>query len=122
MNLNDSPTLEQFRDLLRRHDDHAGHHVLWVREDGEVMITRLDKGGSRRQPPTFDAPDMRLRYGTFPVGYEYVGEEAAEDRWWTSELFANMVRHWAKVKDVAGLTHIKLHTVAPDGCPVGYKD
>ena len=38
MNLNDNPTIEQFHDLLMQHDDRAGHHALWVRKDGEVML------------------------------------------------------------------------------------
>lgn len=51
MNLNDGPTAEQFRDFLRRHDGLAGH--LWVRQDGEVMLTCLPCRYSRRraQPP-----------------------------------------------------------------------
>jgi hypothetical protein len=117
MNLNDNPTVEQFRDLLRPHDDLAGHHVLWVRKDGEVMLTCLPN-----EPPygvpTYEHPDMQMRYGTFPVAHEYVGEEAAEDKWWTSELFRNMLERWAAAKGTAGVTHVELHTVAPYGKPV----
>jgi hypothetical protein len=83
LNLNDNPTIEQFRDLLRAHDDHAGHHVLWVRKDGEVMLTCLPKSNPRR-PPIYEHPQMQMRYDTFPVGYEYVGLEAAEDKCSTS--------------------------------------
>jgi hypothetical protein len=117
MNLNDHPTIEQFRDLLRQHDDHAGHHALWVRKDGEVMLTCLPNEKPYRVP-TYEHPDMQMRYDTFPIGYEYVGAEAAEDKWWTSELFKNMLEQWAKARGTPGVIHIKLHTVAPDGCPV----
>ncbi len=114
MNLNDKPTIEQFRDLLRAHDDRAGHHVLWVRKDGEVMLTCLPRSNPRR-PPTYEHPDMQVRYDTFPVGYEYVGAEAAEDKWWAAKLFGNMLEQWSKARGTAGVLHIRLHTVAPEG-------
>jgi hypothetical protein len=117
MNLNDNPTIEQFRDLLRQHDDHAGHHALWVRKDGEVMLTCLPRSNPRR-PPTYEHPDMLMRYGTFPVGYGHVGPEAAESSWFMGEVFKNMVEQWAKLKDVAGMNHIDLSTIAPYGRPV----
>jgi hypothetical protein len=108
MNLNDNPTLEHFRDLLRQHDDHAGHHVLWVRKDGEVVLSCLPN----------EHPQMQMRYETFPIGNEYVGPEAAEDRWWTSELFRSMLQQWPKARETPGVMHIDLDTVAPDGQPV----
>ncbi len=117
MNLNDHPTIEQFRYLLRQHDDHAGHHALWVRKDGEVMLTCLPRSNPRK-PPTYENPEMQMYYDTFPVGYEYVGPEAAEDKWWTGELFRNMLEQWTRARGTPGVLHIKLHTVAPDGCPV----
>jgi hypothetical protein len=121
MNLNHQPSIEQFRDLLRQHDDQAGHHVLWVRRDGEVMLTCLPN----EKPygvPTYEHPEMQLRDDTFPLGYEYVGPEAAADNWWTSELFRNVVEQWAKARGTPGVTHVQLHTVAPDGCPVGAEE
>jgi hypothetical protein len=74
MNLNDNPTLEQFRALLRLHDDLAGHHVLWVRKDGEVMLTCLPKNDNERKPPTYEHHDMKIRYDTFQRARGYVGE------------------------------------------------
>jgi hypothetical protein len=117
MNLNNQPNIDQFRDLLRQHDDHAGHHVLWVRRDGEVLLTCLPKEKPSRVP-TYEHPDMQLRYDTFPIGYDYVGPEAAADTWWTSELFRNLLQQWTRARGTSGLLHIPLHTVAPDGCPV----
>jgi hypothetical protein len=109
--------LEQLHDLLRQHDDLAGHHVLWVRKDGEVMLTCLPNEMPYRVP-TYEHPDMQMRYDTFPVAHEYVGQEATEDQWWTTELFKNMQARWAGAKGTAGVTHIDLDTVAPDGRPV----
>ena len=117
MNLNDHPTIEQFHDLLRQHDDRAGHHVLWVRKDGEVLLTCLPNEKPYRVP-TYEHPDMQMRYDTFPIGYGYVGPESLEDGWFMGEVFKNMFEQWARVKASPGMTHIDLATVAPDGRPV----
>src|SRR5262249_20396371 len=118
MNLNDNPNLEQLRDLLRAGDDLAGHHVLWVKKDGAVELTRLPVSQPFNPPPSHEHPEMQLRYETFLAGNEYVGRQAAEDAWWTSELFRNLLERWAAVKGTAGVTEVALHTVAPDGQPL----
>jgi hypothetical protein len=117
MNLNDQPGIEQFRDLLRQHDDSAGHHVLWVRRDGEVMLTCLPKEKPSRVP-AYQQPEMQMLYDTFPIGYGYVGPEAADDKWWTAQLFKNMLEQWLQARGTPASMHIKLESVAPDGCPV----
>jgi len=118
MNLNDKPTIEQFRDLLRQHDDRAGHHVLWVRRDGEVMLTCLPRSNPRR-PPTYEHPEMVMGYDTFPVGHGHVGpRQPDDDGWFSGDLFKHMLRQWAKLKGAAGMTHLKLSSVAPYGRPV----
>ena len=43
MNLDDNPTIEQLRELLRSCDDSAGHHVLWVKKTGDVELSRIPK-------------------------------------------------------------------------------
>jgi hypothetical protein len=118
MNLNDSPTLEQFRALLREHDDLSGHHVLWVRKDGEVMLTCLPKIGTARKPPTYEHRDMKIRYDVFERARGYLGEERASEDWWMLLLFEKMREHWAALKDVPGVIHIDLETIVPDGLPV----
>ena len=117
MNLNEKPTIEQFRDLLRQHDDRAGHHVLWVRTDGEVMLTCLPNEKPYRVP-TYEHPEMQMRYDTFPVGYGHVGPEAARESWFMGEVFKHMLEQWAKLKSTAGMTHLDLDSVAPDGRPI----
>jgi hypothetical protein len=117
MNLNDNPTIEQFRDLLQAHDDHAGHHVLWVRKDGEVILTCLPND-KPYGVPTYEHPEMQMCYDTFPIGSEHVGPEVAENPWWTGELFRNMLEEWARARGTKEVLHIDLDTVAPDGCPV----
>jgi hypothetical protein len=88
-----------------------------VRKDGEVMLSCLPNEKPYRVP-TYEQPEMQMRYDTFPIGYGYVGLEAADDQWWTSELFRNMLEQWAQASGTPGVMHIKLHMVAPDGCPV----
>jgi hypothetical protein len=121
MNLNDNPTIEQFRDLLRQHDDHAGHHVLWVRKDGEVMLTCLPNEKPYRVP-TYEHPQMQMRFDTFQIGYGHVGPEAADQSWFMGEVFKHMLDQWARLKGAAGILHLDLDSVAPDGRPVDAKE
>src|SRR2546421_13074003 len=97
MNLNHNPTKEQLRELIKRCDDSAGHHILWVKKNGEVQLSRVPKD---RTPVGFEQghPEMQLRSETFLAGNEYVGPEAAEDDEWVSELFDRLSREWAKLK------------------------
>ncbi len=97
MNLNNNPTVEELRDLLRRCDDQAGHHVLWVAKNGDVHVSRVPKD---KKPVGFEEaePEMQLRYETFEAGNEYVGPDAAEDAAWVEQLFDALVQEWPKVK------------------------
>jgi hypothetical protein len=97
MNLDNHPTVEELRDLLRRCDDRAGHHVLWVAKNGDVHVSRVPKG---KMPVGFQEvePEMQLRYETFEAGNEYVGPEAAEDESWVKQLFDALVKEWPKAK------------------------
>lgn len=95
MNLNNNPTHEQLRDLLRDCDDMAGHHLLWVKKNGEVKLSRIPV---RDDPASFHDANMRLRCETFLAGNEYVGPEAADDDRWVSELFDRLLEEWPKAK------------------------
>ena len=97
MNLENHPTPDQLRELLRACDDRAGHHILWVGKNGEVHLSRIPK---HRTPVGFEEshPEMQLRYETFLVGNEYVGPEAAADEGWVTELFDALVEKWAGAK------------------------
>jgi hypothetical protein len=111
--MTDNPTLEQLRELLRKGDDLAGHHVLWVKKDRTVVLTQLPRG-PRSQIPPYEPPDVQMRYGTFPVAYECVGDQAADEDWWMPLLFTSMVENWAKAIGAPGVLHVPLHTVADD--------
>ena len=93
MNMNNNPTTEQLRELIRGCNDSIGHHILWVTKTGDVLISRLPK---ELTPAGFQQvqPDMQLRYETFEMGNEYVGPEAADDDSWVLELFDSLTEKW----------------------------
>ncbi|MFO0841592.1 MAG: hypothetical protein U0797_04210 [Gemmataceae bacterium] len=93
MNLNNSPTKEQLRELLRRGDDDAGHNMLWVNKGGDVILSRLPKVWPAVEPLDL-LPDMQMRVETFLAGHGYVGEEAAEDEEWVADLFDMLMAKW----------------------------
>jgi hypothetical protein len=106
MNLNNNPTPEQLRTLIRQGDDSAGHHVLWVKRTGEVELSRLPKDGS---PVAFEKehPDMQLRSEAFLAGNEYVGPDAADDDQWVHDLFDNLLKQWPQAKGKPEVAHIE---------------
>jgi hypothetical protein len=108
--MNHNPTLQQLRDLLASQDDHAGHHVLWVTDTGEVRISRLPKGPPPPEPWA-GPPEMKLCYETFWGGYGYVGPQMATDEDWAPYLFENMVAEWAKAKVAPGVTRVAVDSV-----------
>ena len=105
MNLNNNPTIEQLRELIRQCDDSAGHHVLWVKKSGEVELSSIPQD---RMPIEFQEahPDTQIRFETFLAGNEYVGPEAAEDEEWISELFGRLVKEWSNVKGNPDMAYI----------------
>lgn len=100
MNLNDNPTKDQLASLLAACDDRAGHHALWVDDDGEVRITKLPRIWP---PPEVDSDikQARVRVETFHAGNGYVGPEAAANADWVAELFGWLTRDWAAGKNGA---------------------
>lgn len=105
MNLNANPTPEQLRELLRRGDDTAGHHVLWVKENGDVVLSRAPKNGALEGFDR-DHPEMRMRFEPFLAGNEYVGAEVAQDDEWVSELFERLLTEWAKARGKAEVAYV----------------
>ena len=62
MNLDNNPTMDELRDLLRPLDDRAAHHVLWVDRTGEVHITPMEKTWPAPKKPGPDVLDNALVY------------------------------------------------------------
>jgi hypothetical protein len=106
MNLDNSPTEEQLRQLLAQCNDRASHHVLWVEKNGEVhvsAVSELSPGGFQQAQP-----GMQLRYETFEKGNEYVGVLAATDQEWVSQLFESLVKEWTRAKGKAKPEYVEL--------------
>ena len=105
MNLDNNPTIQQLRELIKKCDDQAGHHVLWVAKSGDVRVSRVPKD---KTPVGFEQaePEMQLRYETFQAGNDYVGPEAAEDENWIKELFEALVTEWPKVKGKPAVEYV----------------
>ena len=105
MNLNTNPKIEELRELVKRCDDAAGHHLLWVSRDGDVEVSRIPKTA----PPNGlinGHPNMQMCFETFQAGNEYVGPDAADDTEWIAELFDNLVNEWPKAKGKPNVAHI----------------
>jgi len=97
MNMNDNPTKDQLRDLLRPLNDLTAHHILWVDRSGEVRVTLLPNQWRPIPPPPQEVLDNALvRFQTFYASYEYVGPEAANDDEWIDDAYEYLVRDWAK--------------------------
>src|SRR5579883_1281513 len=94
MNMQSNPSKDQLRELLKRCDDAAGHHLLWVSNNGDVELSRLREG---QTAAGFEQahPEMRVRFEAFQAGNEYVGPDAAADDEWVSELFNSLATRWA---------------------------
>ncbi|MBY0231019.1 MAG: hypothetical protein K2W96_17170 [Gemmataceae bacterium] len=112
MNMNMNPTLEQLKELLRSGDDRAGHHMVWVRRDGEVMMTavRTPKELSDLEQ---NRADMQLRYELYERGKGYVGEDAAKDEEYTSRFFASLKQEWEQAKGKPSIPFIEISTDVP---------
>lgn len=97
MNLNNNPTLAQLQALTHQADDQAGHHILWVDQQGDVRLSLLPEELS---PNGFEdsQPSMRLRYETSVQGNGYVGPEAAADIQVMTRLVKSLVKEWAGLK------------------------
>jgi hypothetical protein len=97
MNLGNSPTVEELRDLLRSCDDYEGDHILWVAKNGDVHLSLASRDDT--SPGVKEAaPEMQLWYETFEAGNEYVGPDAAGDFAWVKQLFDALVKNWPNAK------------------------
>ena len=101
MNLNNNPTMDDLRDLLRPWDDRAAHHVLWADRTGEVHITPVEKKWPVPQPGPEVLDNTLVRFETFQAGNEYMGPDAAASDEWVTDAFNWLMRDWAAAKGKA---------------------
>jgi hypothetical protein len=107
MNLNHNPNSEQLRQLIGNCDDWSGNHVLWVKKNGEVLISVV---ADDLTPAKFENanPDLQLRFPTFLAGNEYVGPDAAADDTWIGEVFDRLQEEWGKVKGTSNVEYVEI--------------
>ena len=97
MNLNNNPNLDQLKALFLESDDDAGSHILWVNQDGDVLLSLIPEEFS---PNGFQdsQPSLRLRYETFVQGNGYVGPGASEDIIVMTHIFDSLTKEWDSLK------------------------
>ena len=105
MNMNNSPTIEEFKALTSACNDDEAHHIQWIRSDGEVFIDPLPENLS---PVGFEEEhdDLMIRYETCNCGNGYVGAEAATDDEYMNRIFNSMVKEWDLAKNSTGKHYI----------------
>ncbi len=88
MNLTAKPSLTELASLLRKEDDNAGHHSIWVGYDGQVHIDQFSSG--------FDIhnPAIKFRLETCTKGNQYVGPVAAGDEIWVKRVYSALTENW----------------------------
>jgi len=92
MNLNNNPTTAQLSKIISVCDDKAGHHILWVSKEGDVNITQINN----ISPIGFEknTPSMAMRYETFQIGNDYVGNAASNDAGHMQRLLNDLINEW----------------------------
>lgn len=109
MNLDNNPTPDQLRALLRPWNDRESHHVLWVDPTGDVHITPVEKKWKPIPPPPAEVEkNAVVRFETFWAGNGYVGPEAAESDEWIADAMEWLLRDWNEAKTGARPKPIRL--------------
>jgi hypothetical protein len=104
MNLNNNPTMDQLRDLLRACDDRAGRHIMWADRAGEVRVTPIP---SEVTDFVRSQTDLRMWLRVFVSGQNYVGPAAAEDTGWVEDLYLALRKNWPKAQARNAVTAVE---------------
>lgn len=95
MNLNNNPTKEELKDLFAQCDDKAGHHILWVNNNGDVKIDLLVNILPAKWAK--DHEDIyKFRLETWIAGNSYTGKSASQNTHWIDRIYKSITQHWAK--------------------------
>jgi predicted enzyme related to lactoylglutathione lyase len=89
MNLKGRLTIDELRELIKQADDHAGHHILWVKRNRDVELTRIPRDKTAKWFQ-HTHPDLLLRYEMFEIGHGYVGPEAVVDEEYLFKLYDSL--------------------------------
>lgn len=94
----DELTVTELRSMLAACDDNAGDHIIWVDHDGLVHIELLNDGLTPAGWAGREASRIRFRWETYIKGNGYVGEGAAADAPWVSEVLSELSSDWTSRK------------------------
>jgi len=96
MNLTNNPNKEQLKRLFASCDDTAGHHILYVTPDGEVVIVQLPQNLGPAGWASVNKDNIKFRLETWIRGNGYTGSKAAENPTWINRIFECITNHWEK--------------------------
>ncbi len=105
MNLNNNPTMDQLRDLLRACDDRVGRHLAWVDRSGEVRIEPVPGGDVHGFVQSHS--DLKMWLRVFEPGHDYVGPGAADDKGWVEDVFYALTYEWVKAQKRTAIMAVK---------------
>ncbi|WP_445369244.1 hypothetical protein ACH5Y9_08280 [Methylomonas sp. BW4-1] len=107
MNMNNNPTIDELKDIFAACDDDAGHHLLWVQKNGDVMLSVVPE---HLTPVGFEeaTTQMQMRYETFVQGNKYVGTSAAADQSFMQSIFDSLLKEWPSAKGRSTVDYIDM--------------
>lgn len=89
--------LEDLKALIATGDDGSGHHILWIAENGEVQLTRIDpkERANLIRQRIFMGKSVYV-HDTLARGGGWVGPGAAADPSWMAEIHAILDYEWSQ--------------------------
>lgn len=82
--------LDSLRLAIGKCDDQAGHHLIWIDQQGRIWITRLPAGAPPNQWISQHQSRIAERLEVFARGHGYVGDGAAADAKHMEELLSRI--------------------------------
>jgi hypothetical protein len=105
MNMNQNPTITELTNLFSNCNDAEAHHVMWVDENGEVLIDRLPKNRTMKD---FEEArlSLKIRYETWISGKGYVGKKSSNDDSFMARMFKSLEVEWKQNHDAKESVYI----------------
>ncbi len=93
MNMNERPTLEEFKAFLVQEDNET-HHILWLDESGEGHLTPVPDTLSPMAWELVGDNQIRFILGIFVRAVGPCGTQAPQDEECVRRLYEDLVRFW----------------------------
>lgn len=94
MNLNDTPTLDELREIVKTYDHNQDHHIIYVTKSGDIAVHVLGPDETPAGWAKRNEDSVQFRLETFAQGTGHLGERAAKDDYWMRKLYAVLVKNW----------------------------